>query len=75
MKPAPRPFAGCCWNCLRWAPDSRRQLQNRRRNAARGGDFFPCPECGGTDYMLSEVKLVPPTWWDRVLAWFRGIAP
>lgn len=66
---------GCCFHCFRWASDTRRQLQNRRRNAARGGQFFACPKCGGTDYMLSDIKLHQATWWDRVLAWLRGEAP
>jgi len=61
-----------CKFCLEWAPQSREQLENRRKNMRDDLAVDPnckpfhCPNCGGTDYMTCETKIVenPKIQWD-----------
>lgn len=72
-----------CYFCEQWVPQSREQLENRRKNMREDLLLDPncqpyhCPHCGGTDYMTSEVKISakPKVQWDWTIGfreWWRG---
>jgi uncharacterized protein YbaR (Trm112 family) len=48
-----------CPICRHDAPYTRAQLAQRQQELDRNPtlDIYPCPDCGGTDYMLSQVNL------------------
>jgi hypothetical protein len=60
-----------CEVCRHDAPYTRNQLVRRQQELDRNPtiDIYPCPDCGGTDYMLSTVNLdqAPPRQYDGIL--------
>lgn len=59
-----------CDVCKFDAPFSQSQLQRRQEEINRNRiGIFPCPECGGTDYMLSEINIGkdPPRVYEGIL--------
>ncbi len=61
-----------CDVCRHDAPYTRSQLARRQQELDRNPtiDVYPCPDCGGRDYMLSEVNInaEPPPHYDGILA-------
>ena len=61
-----------CEVCRHDAPYTQAQLERRKRELDRDPTIsvYPCPDCGGTDYMLSTVNLdrPPPPTYDGMLA-------
>lgn len=61
-----------CEVCRHDAPYTRSQLARRQQELDRNPtlDVFPCPDCGGHDYMLSTVNLdaEPPRAYGGILA-------
>lgn len=68
-----------CKICIEWVPQSREQLENRRKNLRESPhvEVFHCPNCGGTDYMTCETRISgkPKIQWDwtiRFREWWKG---
>ena len=61
-----------CPTCQHDAPYSQLQWDKRKRELERDPRIgvFPCPDCGGTDYMLSRINIdvPPPAVYDGMLA-------
>jgi hypothetical protein len=60
-----------CPICRHDAPYTKLQWERRKRELERNPDIdiYPCPDCGGTDYMLSTVNIdQPPLPYDGMLA-------
>jgi hypothetical protein len=60
-----------CDVCKHDAPYTQAQLDRRKHELERSPNVgvYPCPECGGTDYMLSTANLnqAPPRPYDGIL--------
>lgn len=62
-----------CPHCLEWAPKTREQLYQRKSNGPEPGDKRKppaCPQCGGTDWVLTAAKVkprkLPLRWWTKL---------
>lgn len=61
-----------CDVCRHDAPYTQAQLARRQQELDRNPtiDVYPCPDCGGRDYMLSTINIgtEPPSLYDGILS-------
>ena len=52
-----------CNNCAAWCATNQRQLENRKMQAEAFPEISPhkCPQCGSTDWMLTDMMIADPT--------------